>query len=383
MADRERRRAAGAEPVPRESTTPGTPQVPTEFFDTRTLAPDERLPAFRRLTATLFDVWALGDPAEFDVQATGHRVGSMIFNQVHYNSPARFRRGHVHCQGQGNDFFVLEAMLRGEQRLMMSGRHMRTLGGHIYLRDWAQQFDSYATVMRLDSMVIPRHLITSGAIVDGTTPVFSWSQSEPAGRQLSMLFSALIEELTHVATAEAKSLTIAFLGFLNGLLSQRVTHHPSAELGAMQHFLNARLHANVAVDNLCRHFNVSRSQVYRLFEPVGGVRNYITQARLERCFTELLVADPARVNVGDVASSWGFPEASSFSRRFRAKFDTTPSQVLGRAHTGQIHGHLSRTVNNTEYCRRYLQWFEQLAVPRGDDGLDTDPDHARTGRRRN
>jgi len=334
--------------------------VPVEHFDTRTLPPDDRLPTFRRITTTLFDTWALGDPAAFDVQATGYQVGSMVFSQVRYNTPARFRRTVAHCQGPGNDFFVLESMSLGEQQLVMSERHMRTVAGHIYLRDWGQEFDSHATAMHMDSLVIPRHLVAAGAMVDETTPVFSWSQSEPAGRQLSLLFSTLIDDLAHVDLAEGENLAVAFLGFLDGLLGQRASRHPPAELSTMQHFLNARLQAEVEVEDLCRHFNVSRSHVYRLFEPVGGVHHYLTDARLERCFSELLVADPARVKVAHVASSWGFPEASSFSRRFRAKFDTTPSQVLGRAHTRQISGALSRTVNDTEYCRRYLEWFEQL-----------------------
>jgi AraC-like DNA-binding protein len=349
---------AGA-PAPGDGSGPIGAQVPTERFDTRMLAPDERLTTFRHLTASLFDVWALGDPAGFDVQATGHHVGGLVFNHVHYNSPARFRRGPEHCRDVGGDFMVLEWMLSGENRLAVSGRQVRCVAGHFYLRDWAREFESHSIEMHLHSIAIPRHLIETGAMVAESDPVLSWSQAEPGGRQLSKLWSGLLEEFADAAVADAENLVDAFLGFLDGLLGRHKGANPRAELGAMLMYLNARLQGDVTVEDLCDHFSVSRSQLYRHFEPVGGVRSYLTRARLERCFTDLLVADPAQVRVADVASSWGFTEASTFSRRFRAMFDTTPSAVLETP--PDRNDHLPRSGVDTDYCRRYMQWFQELS----------------------
>jgi AraC-like DNA-binding protein len=65
------------------------------------------------------------------------------------------------------------------------------------------------------------------------------------------------------------------------------------------------------------------------FEPHGGVRKFLTQARIERRHAELYRADPRRHTVGDIAGSWGFFGASSFSRSFKAQFGMPPSAVLG------------------------------------------------------
>jgi AraC-like DNA-binding protein len=99
----------------------------------------------------------------------------------------------------------------------------------------------------------------------------------------------------------------------------------------MQQFLMTRLRGGVGVEALCRHFHVSRSTVYRLFEPLGGVRQFINGSRLERYYGALCEADPRHVKVADVAVSWGFPEASTSSRRFRSRFGVSPSEVLGTA----------------------------------------------------
>lgn len=335
--------------------------VPTERFDTRDLPPDDRLPTFRRLTKTLYDTWALGDPGDFDTQIVGHRVGSVIFNEARYNSPARFVRSSEHLSEDGRDYLVLQAMFAGDEQLVTSGRALRCVGGGVYLRDWGHEFHSRATPMHLTSMVIPRHLLRAGVQATESSPVLAWSQADPAGRQLLMLWAALRAELLRVDLAEAELLTTAFLGFLEGLLVGVAGERPLVELRAMQLFLNGRLRREVGVKDLCRNFSVSRSQVYRLFEPVGGVRKYITGVRLERCYTDLLAADPSQARVADIASSWGFVDASSFSRRFKARFEATPSEVLGASTGSNAQGQLHESACASAYCRRYVRWFEEAA----------------------
>ncbi|MEM1141524.1 MAG: helix-turn-helix domain-containing protein [Pseudomonadota bacterium] len=335
--------------------------VPSEEFDTREFIPEERLAAFARLISPLFDVWAQGDPLAFDVQAKGHRVGPFVFNQVDYNSPARFLRRAEHCRGDGSDFLVLEALLAGEQRLIMPKNQVRCHAGHIYLRDWAHEFDAYASTMRLKSMVIPRHLLKASADMSETNPVLSWSLAEPDGRMLSLLWTSMLDEFDRVPPMKAEALCAAFVGYLDGLLGHTITSTPEATLGAMQQYLNARLQGSVSAEELCRHFSISRSKLYRAFEPLGGVKQYITQARLERCFTELLVANPEEVKVNDVAHSWGFNEASSFTRSFRKRFNTAPSEVLGMAHNIEANTEIGNHISDTAYCRNYLGWLQEAS----------------------
>lgn len=47
---------------------------------------------------------------------------------------------------------------------------------------------------------------------------------------------------------------------------------------------------NLTPAHLCRRFGCSRSQLYRLFMPMGGVAGLIRSARLERCRDELMNA---------------------------------------------------------------------------------------------
>jgi AraC-like DNA-binding protein len=192
-------------------------------------------------------------------------------------------------------------------------------------------------------------------------PVMSWSMAEPGGRLLSILWAELIAQLPEVTLAQARNLCDAFLGFLDALLGFGPDETRSASLGAMQQFLMARLQGNIGAEDLCRHFHVSRSTVYRLFKPLGGVRQYINSARLGRCYAELRQADPKRVKVSDVATSWHFDEASSFARLFRKMFGAPPSQILGTSFQGTETPDVSGELPRANLIRDYMEWLRQAS----------------------
>jgi AraC-like DNA-binding protein len=80
---------------------------------------------------------------------------------------------------------------------------------------------------------------------------------------------------------------------------------------------------------LSHQLGISRSRLYRLFEPHGGVARYIRKQRLLRIFGAL--SDPTRHEaVADLAFRHGFEDQSSFSRAFKREFGFSPRDV--RAH---------------------------------------------------
>jgi hypothetical protein len=93
-------------------------QVSSAQFNYRDFPPDDRLPAFRHMTAALYDTWALGAASDFRAEAIGHQVGDLVFNEVAF-SPARFQRRAAHTSGRDRDFLTLQAQLAGEELLTM------------------------------------------------------------------------------------------------------------------------------------------------------------------------------------------------------------------------------------------------------------------------
>jgi AraC-like DNA-binding protein len=306
----------------------------------------------------MYDSWVLGEPEAFHAEAIGRRVGDLVFNDFTC-SPMRFRRGSKHLQRAGSDFLVLQEQMEGEELLVMDHGLVRLLPGNLYLRDWSYRFDSQATAMRLRSVVIPRHRLRAGAGPSEDNPVFSWSIGTPDGEMIHRLWSDLLSHLPGVDRAVAENLCAGFLGFTEGLLGRDVAPSQPTTLRAMEEFLRVRLRGDIGVEDLCRRFHASRSKVYRLFEPHGGVGKFLQQQRLRRCFEDLRLADPRRARVADIAATWGYGDASGFSRRFRAEFGVPPSKVLGSAAPAGAAAGSGPFSPDVEPYNEYFAWLSR------------------------
>lgn len=334
-------------------------QIPTSRFDYRQLPPAERLPAFRQMTASLYDTWALGEPEGFRCDAFGYLVKDLIFTEVEF-SAARFNRSQRHTQGDGKDFLTLHAQVAGIERHVLDHGVLQLLPGNIYLRDWAYPYDCRATPMHLHTIVVPRHRLASSTVLDRRHPVLSWNMSEPDGNMLFKLWSDLVKSFTKITLEQAEVLCEGLLGFVEGLLGGHRGRDRPVTLHAMERYLIARLRRDVGVDELCRRFHASRATVYRLFEPHGGIRSYLSRARMERAYADLCLADPKHVRIAEIAAAWQFHEPSVFSRKFRQQFGQSPSEVLGSAYVDPLI-RPPGIIPVSEMYEDYMKWFNEAS----------------------
>jgi len=86
------------------------------------------------------------------------------------------------------------------------------------------------------------------------------------------------------------------------------------------------LDRELSPDSICRELHVSRSRLYRLFEPAGGVYAYIRRQRLMQARDALLDNMDMRP-VGQIAEKWGFIDPSGFSRSFKHEFGMSPKEA--------------------------------------------------------
>ena len=76
---------------------------------------------------------------------------------------------------------------------------------------------------------------------------------------------------------------------------------------------------------------------------------------------ELRGADPQRAKIADIAASWGFTDASSFSRRFRNRFGVAPSDVFGTTRDQREEAAIIADWAGAGLNRNYTEWLAQAS----------------------
>ncbi|MET3794246.1 helix-turn-helix domain-containing protein [Aquamicrobium terrae] len=133
-------------------------------------------------------------------------------------------------------------------------------------------------------------------------------------------------DLPHIVSATANLFTAALMPSKD---NPSAAHGPVAAVAAVriaQLIMEKLNDRDLTPDKLCRAAGVSRSHLYRIFEPAGGVSNYIRRKRLLK--TRDALADSAdRRTISNIAEEWGFTNASTYSRMFRAEFGLSPKEA--------------------------------------------------------
>ena len=79
---------------------------------------------------------------------------------------------------------------------------------------------------------------------------------------------------------------------------------------------------------LLDQFGVSRATLYRMFEPFGGVRNYLTERRATSALLEISSGDVRRGFVVAACERWGFSSPANFNRTIQRLFGNSPRALL-------------------------------------------------------
>jgi AraC-like DNA-binding protein len=129
---------------------------------------------------------------------------------------------------------------------------------------------------------------------------------------------------------------------------ERIQRHIAANLAS----------PDLLPDVLSARFNLSRSRLYRLFEPLGGVAGYIQGKRLSRAYSELADLKQSHRRIYDIAFDLGFTSEAHFSRLFRRTFGVSPSDV--RARRAGVPAEPSPVKANGQVSDGYESWVRNL-----------------------
>ncbi|APT30328.1 hypothetical protein MCBMB27_01037 [Methylobacterium phyllosphaerae] len=309
------------------------------------------------------------DLSDFRGQSRVRHLGTAIVCSARA-SGLRFVRERGLVARMGVDHIVAHMRVSGQSRVAVSGREQDCAPGDICLFDLSRPLSAASTDYEAITVVLPRPLFgvrqsaldtLHGAVIRGATPF---------GRMLTDHLRSLSTHATGFSEPEAAAAaeaTAALLGVAAlGLPQEDGGVQPLERaplLVAIRRFIEAELAStDLTAEAIGQRFGVSRSALYRLFVPLGGVSGYIRQRRLARAYRDLAAGDGRFARISDVAYRWRFESPAHFTQAFRAEFGCAPRDV--RAQVAIEPGKSSGTepAAPSETWTDFYDWVLKLAA---------------------
>jgi len=298
----------------------------------RGMVPDEWLqPLFSQSIAAYMDAQPVRDPKQSQRPPEIHQfhLGQALFLDTSFEAQ-RFRRDPVWMARHDDvDHLAFQMYVRGTNSVVNGNHEFLQKPGNVFAVNLAYEVYAESTDAEVLTLIMPRS-VASGVfprLLDAAGGVFV---QDSASAQI--FCDHMLSMRQHLATAtvpEVGALVQATFGLLDSLANHDDLTSSAAQQATL-HTMCAYIDKNLrdpslGVDSLCRQFRCSRATLYRLFKPVGGVREHIQRRRLMACFRAISTQGHRRIF--DIALDYGFVSPSHFSNLFRDYFGMTPRDV--------------------------------------------------------
>jgi AraC-like DNA-binding protein len=329
QAEREARPLT-SEPMRSNSVTART------VFTTEGLPPSRQFDAYREYCAPVIEIAPNEEPGSgFDAVCEMWQLGRFGFRRI--CTPAgRFRRSDAQVRRDGLDHWVFNVLRSGEQEARTTTSELRTGAGELSVFSLAGAYQARRTRVDWVGLFVPR----------GAFPAIDASLDHNQhraldnylGRLLAAYLIALADELPTMKEDDLPRALQAMQVLVEGPVASSSAVLDSGDTcldlprtRLLRDIIDRNLGSwNLHAGRLCKLADISRSNLYRMFEPYGGVVRYIQRQRLRR--THDLLADPTCTRkISLIANDYCFSDSSTFSRAFRHEFGYSPTDL--RRHT--------------------------------------------------
>lgn len=303
-------------------------------FTTKVLPPREQFDAWRLFMADVVDLQPtadndLGLQAEF----SGWDLDGLLLTQATFEKAAE--RRWRHWQRSFHDHWCI-VVARGAATV---DENQRADLPHVSFRSLWRPFEGCARDREVLTLLLPRDQFKEAA------RELDLAQDMPISPTMNLMLadflSSLARNVASMDQHQREQMAAATRSMIQACLIPRAERSmPAAPPVASLMIDRARqiTRQNLAIPDfgpvhLCRALAVSRSKLYRYFEPLGGVSRFVQQERLMEARRRL--ADPVRsASIQIVAAEVGFLDHSTFSRAFRREFGYSPSEAREKALAG-------------------------------------------------
>ena len=313
-------------------------KVSSLTFDSDRVPTTSRLNDWRQLMSATHEI-SLPEsaPTGFHVDVKMWNLGQLVISSGRFSGQA-FKRTPEHIRGDHIDHYMLFVQGDGQRLVQTAGREFLLTPGDVAVMEMGRPCWSLATDGASNSLYLPRELLRD-ALPNFDYPhglVLRNGTSKLLGehvRSMAALLPDVLPETLPFLIEATKDLAFACLSASQKQVDQESAPLEMALRRQIERYIDANLgDPQLSATSICQTFGVSRSTLYRLFDPHAGVANFIKRRRLQHVRSVLLAARDART-LSEIAGDFGFSSSAHFSRSFREAFGYAPSDLRMRRNT--------------------------------------------------
>jgi AraC-like DNA-binding protein len=322
-------------PLPREprDLRDGTPAYP-RFFSTRPYAPAEQFDVWKTRISRLVDVGLPegADPAQgFTVEFMTCNMADVVLTSGHFAA----QTFALVSRAAPIDYWWLYLGQSGEAWFESGDRQLHAGPGAMFLISLEKDFRGRITDYDGQVFALPRSAFTAAAdeLDNVRTTILSGGLIDLLADYLRNLEARVLQmgadEFRHAGRATAAMISACIQpsanrleqaqGAIDSVLFERARLYIENHLGEF----------DLTPERVAQGLRISRSNLYRALESVGGVARFIQRKRLQAAYADLIATGHAQVQ--EIAYRHGFRLASDFTRAFRREFGISPSEARERA----------------------------------------------------
>ena len=306
---------------------------PHSHFDTSALPREHQFAAWRDAINVLFDTRSAapqshGFQASVDAYLCGETGVGMISAQAQHYDRSRSKLGR-----DGMDVYVLQYYLEGSCGQRDGAPGTATRPGDLFIVDAAQPLATSTTDSRFLSLAVPRRLLApllrapdelSMRVLRGDAPM------------VGLLRDHLCSLYQSVGKLSEHEWLAVMPGPLPLVTSATICQVTEATAPAVRESLFASIcrpvqqnlpDLTLSPEGVAVQFGISRATLYRLFEREGGFFNYLRMQRLRQCHAILADRSQTHRSVAEIAQTYGFSDASNFTRAYRRASGMSPRET--------------------------------------------------------
>lgn len=335
------------------------PKIASTIVDTDRAPAQQRFALWRDAMSSTHEATLPegADPSTFSAFARGWNLGASLVIETRATAQVLSRVSQA-IRADQIDHYIIRLQRRGRWSGEAGDRTTEAGVGSVMVLDMARPTAALGTGIDNINVIVPRD------VLDALVPPFDMHGLVLDGAPAQLLRSyliALADNLPHIPAEHATELARATCGLMAACLApSRATAAQAraplaiARLAEIRRYIDRHLSSrDLTPEAISRALGVSRSTLYTVCEPLGGVAAMIQRRRLERIRASL--ADPTdHRRISEIAYQYGFASKTHFSRAFRSAFGCTPSEAREGAIRAPAGGDAERAAN------AYEIWIRQL-----------------------